>query len=283
MDQQKTGQLIARRRKELCMTQKMLAEQLGVSDRAISKWERGAGFPDVSLIEHLADTLELSLAELFLGEQQSSLEEDSSAREILHLAITKLRKYKRLLILFCVLVLLLGMVIIISTAGNGWVYSHVTSAESAVSITPEILITKNDSDLIDSILSDPLLGSYYNVSPLWNDVTRYTLENDEARAFTPYFDNLGLDLQYIGIEIYGSSISITYATPNTSVYLVYNSNKISKTVILCEHNIWDTEGNLIPIGQRHGNRIDLLNENNETFYQGGYTTGWLELFRTTYY
>ena len=37
------------------------------------------------------------------------------------------------------------------------------------------------------------------------------------------------------------------------------------------------------MNQRHGNRIDLLNENNETFYQGGYVTGWLEYFRTTYY
>ena len=41
MDQQKTGALIAQRRKEQNLTQKQLAEKIGVSDRAISKWERG--------------------------------------------------------------------------------------------------------------------------------------------------------------------------------------------------------------------------------------------------
>ena len=48
MDNGKTGTLIAARRKELGMTQKELAEKLHISDRTVSKWERGAGFPDVS-------------------------------------------------------------------------------------------------------------------------------------------------------------------------------------------------------------------------------------------
>lgn len=49
--------LIAAARKEQNMTQKELAAALHVSDRAVSKWERGAGFPDISLLEPLADTL----------------------------------------------------------------------------------------------------------------------------------------------------------------------------------------------------------------------------------
>lgn len=57
MDTRKTGQLIAARRKELGLTQKQLAGQLNVSDRAVSKWERGAGFPDIALLEPLADVL----------------------------------------------------------------------------------------------------------------------------------------------------------------------------------------------------------------------------------
>ena len=57
MDREKTGGLIASARKERGLTQKELAAQLHVSDRAVSKWERGAGFPDVSLLEPLADAL----------------------------------------------------------------------------------------------------------------------------------------------------------------------------------------------------------------------------------
>ena len=57
MDREKTGALIASARKERGLTQKELAAQLHVSDRAVSTWERGAGFPDVSVLEPLADAL----------------------------------------------------------------------------------------------------------------------------------------------------------------------------------------------------------------------------------
>lgn len=59
--------LIAAARKEQNMTQKELAAALHVSDRAVSKWERGAGFPDISLLEPLADTLGLGVLDLLRG------------------------------------------------------------------------------------------------------------------------------------------------------------------------------------------------------------------------
>ena len=68
MDQKKTGALIAARRKELNLTQKVLAEKLHISDRTVSKWERGVGFPDISLLEPLADTLGLSVLDLIQAE-----------------------------------------------------------------------------------------------------------------------------------------------------------------------------------------------------------------------
>lgn len=58
---QKTGTLISAVRKEKGLTQKQLAEQLHVSDRTISKWECGSGFPDISLLEPLADALDVSV------------------------------------------------------------------------------------------------------------------------------------------------------------------------------------------------------------------------------
>ena len=69
MDRTKTGALIAAARKEQNMTQKELAAALHVSDRAVSKWERGAGFPDISLLEPLADALGLGVLDLLRGEQ----------------------------------------------------------------------------------------------------------------------------------------------------------------------------------------------------------------------
>lgn len=64
MDAKQLGPFIAGRRKELEMTQAMLAEKLHVTDKAVSRWERGVGLPDINSLEALAVALEISLVEL---------------------------------------------------------------------------------------------------------------------------------------------------------------------------------------------------------------------------
>ena len=63
-----TGVTIKRLREQKHLTQGALAEQIGVSDKTISKWETGKGLPDLSLLEPLASSLGISVAELFAGE-----------------------------------------------------------------------------------------------------------------------------------------------------------------------------------------------------------------------
>lgn len=53
----KSGNFICEQRKKLGLTQKELAEKIGVTDKAVSKWENGRGFPDVSLLTPLAEVL----------------------------------------------------------------------------------------------------------------------------------------------------------------------------------------------------------------------------------
>lgn len=68
MDAIKTGGFIAQLRKEKGYTQKALAEKLNVSDKAISRWETGKGFPETSLLKPLSDALGVSIGELLAGE-----------------------------------------------------------------------------------------------------------------------------------------------------------------------------------------------------------------------
>lgn len=68
MDQIKIGAFIAERRKAAGFTQRQLAEQLGITDRAVSKWETGRSMPDASLIPTLCRTLGISINDLFTGE-----------------------------------------------------------------------------------------------------------------------------------------------------------------------------------------------------------------------
>lgn len=72
MDNIQFGAFVAQLRKEQNMTQKELARRLNVTDKAISKWETGKGFPDLKLLEPLAGALNVSLVELIQGERQQS-------------------------------------------------------------------------------------------------------------------------------------------------------------------------------------------------------------------
>ena len=68
MDLIKIGKYIAGKRKSLGMTQKQLAEKLGMSDKSVSKWERGVCLPDVSVYKELCSILGISLNEFLAGE-----------------------------------------------------------------------------------------------------------------------------------------------------------------------------------------------------------------------
>lgn len=85
LDHKKTGALIASIRKQKNMTQSELALRLHITDKAVSKWECGKGFPDISIIEELADQLDLSVLELIRGEtfpeEQASLNEVNKLTE----------------------------------------------------------------------------------------------------------------------------------------------------------------------------------------------------------
>ena len=71
MDKEKTGQLITELRKEKGLTQKQLAEALNVTDKAVSKWESGLSFPDISMLEPISELLGVSIMEILAGERQS--------------------------------------------------------------------------------------------------------------------------------------------------------------------------------------------------------------------
>ena len=71
LDQKKTGTFISDMRKEKGLTQKQLAQEVGVSDKAISKWENGRGMPDTSLMPDLCRVLGININELLSGERLS--------------------------------------------------------------------------------------------------------------------------------------------------------------------------------------------------------------------
>ena len=67
MDAKKTGCFIAEKRKERNLSQRELAEYLHITDKAVSKWERGISFPDISILIPLSEVLNVSLYDLLTG------------------------------------------------------------------------------------------------------------------------------------------------------------------------------------------------------------------------
>ena len=67
MDALKTGLYIAKKRKEKNMSQRELAEFLHITDKAVSKWERGLSFPDITILIPLSEVLGVSLYDLLTG------------------------------------------------------------------------------------------------------------------------------------------------------------------------------------------------------------------------
>ena len=88
MDQLKIGKFIADCRKRKNLTQMQLAEKLGITDKAISKWERGVAMPDTSIMLELCDILGISVNELLSGEK-TEMENNNQKNEQLLLDMAK--------------------------------------------------------------------------------------------------------------------------------------------------------------------------------------------------
>ncbi len=81
MDQIKIGEFIAEERKAKKYTQRELADKLSISDKTISKWERGNGFPEVSLLLPLCNELEITVNELLSGERLQAMDYKKKAEK----------------------------------------------------------------------------------------------------------------------------------------------------------------------------------------------------------
>lgn len=99
MDQIKIGGFIAEERKRKGYTQKILSEKLGISDKTISKWERGNGFPEVSLLIPLCSELDITVNELLSGERVSEEQYRKKAEENMVNLVKEAQENKKKIIL----------------------------------------------------------------------------------------------------------------------------------------------------------------------------------------
>lgn len=116
MDQIKIGKFIAAERKKKSYTQKELAEILGISDKTISKWECGNGFPEISLLLPLCNELEITVNELLSGERLQEVDYKKKAEENMMNLVKEAQESKKKIILslaVCVLTLIAAVPLLV--------------------------------------------------------------------------------------------------------------------------------------------------------------------------
>lgn len=118
MEQKKIGKFIAQCRREKGYTQASLAEKLGITDRAISKWENGRSLPDASIMQELCGLLNISVDELLSGEHippATSKETEENDNITIHESNPKLSKKGKIFLAVAIFTIL---IIIASFAGT---------------------------------------------------------------------------------------------------------------------------------------------------------------------
>ena len=211
MNQEKIGKFIAELRKEKKMTQIDLANKLGITDRAISKWENGRGMPDLSLLTPLCEILDVSINELLSGSRLDKKDYQEKLEKNIIDAIDytdkKIRKTKKIfIIILSVIIMFIALFMVMygidinrmrnnkSVIFSTWGYSYVPpidlkEEEIKLAIT-DYLIQKGDSEPKHNDNEKTFVSmriylieekeKHYNVYA-WVLDKKYYLENDEIK------------------------------------------------------------------------------------------------------
>ena len=147
MNAAKTGALIAQMRKEKGLTQRELAERVYVSVQAVSKWELGKNFPDLSLMEPLSDILGLTVSELLAGERGEA-PKDELVRDTLRLGEEQFRpKIKRWRGLFIAAAIVLAAVL--AALGYAWLRDNTKLLPQRETVFTPIELEEEQNALVD--------------------------------------------------------------------------------------------------------------------------------------
>ena len=162
MDAIKTGALIGQARKEKGLTQRELAEKVYVSVQAVSKWELGKNFPDLSLMEPLANALGLTVSELLAGERGEA-PQDQLVRDTLRLGEEQLRpKIKKWRGLFIAAAALLALTAL--CLAGFWIDRHTVKPQRET-VLEKIVLTENEQAMVDLL---NLQGGDYSYLSMYN-------------------------------------------------------------------------------------------------------------------
>ncbi len=153
MNQEKIGRFISEKRKDKKITQEQLAEKLGVSINAVSKWERGLCLMDMSLLKPLSEILEVSVNEILSGEKIDNKDIEKKSEENI-INLTELVNLKTMKYGILGMVIFFMILVLISTFKDTSPSALVSliCAYNSVTFLSRYRIKKDKSDLFAGIM-----------------------------------------------------------------------------------------------------------------------------------
>ena len=249
MDPKKTGTIISDARKNMNMTQKELADKLYVSDKAVSKWERGLCFPDISVLIPLTEILNISLYDLLRGERMKKSEVEETLKNTISYTNNELKRNKKkytiissIIILGVVILSVLSLIFISKNNDIAGIvdrdtiydisyYSeYVTSVESKDSEKIELIIMKLPLSWKERtfVVEEDIIRINYDVS--YNDVVK--AYNDEHYVKNVMINNASIlfttvtDIEKVEIRF----TDYRYTISKSKLLTVFNINKFEEVI-----------------------------------------------------
>ena len=203
MDPKKTGMIILEARKMLKMTQKDLADKLYVSDKAVSKWERGLCFPDISVLIPLTEILNISLYDLLRGEKVNKKEVEETLKNTINYSNSEInRKKKKYITISLIIIFIIALI----------------SIMSVVFMSDNEIGAIVDRDTIHTI-------NYYSEY-------KTTLDNTNGEKLELIIMKLPLRWKERQFEVSGDTIKINYGVSYKDVVKAYDDENYVKEAMI---------------------------------------------------
>ncbi len=265
MNYDKIGEFIQERRKAKKLTQKELADLIGVTDKAVSKWERGQGCPDVSILEVLSKELDCSILELLKGREIKNeviplTEADDYVKESISLQSSRLHKIINhlieIIIIFLVLLLLYLNIIQLININHQQIYTFKDDPKITNYITTlekNINTIKQSQGLFETDDYETLLTELENSYKLLQKEKIYNyLINNKTLTYTTnslysfYLSSNQITPQNKIITIlqkYSDKKYLNYFLDNTAIDISYNIF-YTKQMATYKYSLFPFENNL---------------------------------------
>ena len=232
MNQEKIGKFICTVRKKKNLTQKQLAEKLGITDRAISKWENGKSMPDLSLLKPLCNILDITINELLSGEYISKKNDDDTTEQNFVNAINYSKKKQNInelifysfILLFGTLMIIISMSVFSTPIGFAMWYSIIGTYILMIIFCCLLkkFITCNKSEKYIVILIISFFVLYFGY--LWTIDFINVLKNDEIP-----------DVFVISTSVTSDSVSYDTLFYDLHICNIYQDSEYKKLVFDLNH------------------------------------------------